>query len=841
MRGEQLSLQPTDVAYLATLLVLIEGGRKSSDTFQFRECVTPLKVLCFLNDRIKLQSVKHYPTAMNFSADLKSYVSESDEENDPHTENFFVKEVLRELHSLESIDDLVHYVDSIDSLFEYDSTISPNEIMAPIKICIDSSLGIFCRSFRAKWECLSFDSVYQLYESLRHFLTIQDHTTTSSQIINGHEIIVFNNAPNDGNNMGINRFLVQAEKAAENGDVHTAEKLLHRYFDYNGNDPLLSVGSKGSSSGSGMSGLISSKVALEALNNANEPQFNASTRYQQSLLQLAAMWSRNGHYPLAMAAVEESMKTAHQRGDHGSVARALLLLYYVVSGLGMKEAGKNLDSESVPNSDSESGGSAIGAEEVLRRCLDRCSTLGMNALAAQATVLLVKLLSNSQCITWKQSSYLSDWLSSSNSEDEVMGQGHGTGQNGNGGADSNNSISKNSGGSSSVKNIWTLLSSTQIGDAKLFCSLSKNGNGTSLGLPSTLSHSTPGVITVNEINRGLSRSEFYSIQIQSAIVSIEFWTRLNLFSQAELQCRRILRMIASRPFRDEIDLSPQIMVVFYCKLCTLILRSAFDMDEIFFENHFRTEEKHAADQKNTIASRGNNCLKINSHENNDSDKMNGMGGRTKGTRRKYEACESAMECLQIAKNILSTESSRNSSTLRFSCSKINNVIKATHTHIAICHSLISISSTSFDLPTSLQLAHRLVELTSDDDLQDSCQNDGKKRLIVYTAENAEAYLLLARLLGMDNKSDCQDLLGKLERTFLSSGLYQFYYEASALKSFISFTVIDEKGDSNEELVNNNINQNALIQCHRILSLARSHHYPAVEAMICKYVSMISAL
>ena len=58
---------------------------------------------------------------------------------------------------------------------------------------------------------------------------------------------------------------------------------------------------------------------------------------------------------------------------------------------------------------------------------------------------------------------------------------------------------------------------------------------------------------------------------------------------------------------------------------------------------------------------------------------------------------------------------------------------------------------------------------------------------------------------------------------------------------ISFTVIDEKGDSNEELVNNNINQNALIQFHRILSLARSHHYPAVEAMICKYVSMISAL
>ena len=835
MPNEQLALQPSDVAYLATLLVLIEGGRKSSNTFQFRECGTPLKVLCFLSDRINLQSVKHYLTVMDFSADLKSYLNESDEENDPNTENLFVKEVLRELQSLESIDDLVHYVDSIDSLFEYDATISPNEIMAPIKICIDSSLGIYCRSFRAKWECLSFDSVYQLYESLRTFLMIQDHRVILSQTFDGHKIIVYNDSPYDGDNMGINRFLVQAEKAAENGDVHTAEKLLHRYFDYNGNDPLLSVGSKGSTSGSGMNGLISSKVALEALNNANDPQFNASTRYQQSLLQLAAMWSKNGHYPLAMAAVEESMKTAHQRGDHGSVARALLLLYYVVSGLSMKEAGKDSDSETVPSS----GESAIGAEEVLRRCLDRCSTLGMNALAAQATVLLVRLLSNRQCITWNQNSYLSDWLSSSNSEDEVMGQGHGMGQNGNGVADSNNSISKHGSGSSSVKNIWTLLSSTPIGDAKLFCALSKNGNSSSLGLPSTLSQSTPGVSTTNENNQGLSASEFYSIQIQSAIISIEFWTRLNLFSQAELQCRRVLRMMSFHPFRDEVDLSPQVMVVIYCKLCTLILHSAFDMDDIFFEDYFRKDGKHAVDKK-VITSRGNDDIKNNNNVNDDNNEMDDVGARTKGSRRKCEACESAMEILQIAENILSTESSRNSSSLRLPCSKIYNVVKATRTYIAICHSLIFISSRSFNLSKSLQLAYRLVDLTSDSELQDSCQNDGRKRIIVYSAENAEAYLLLARLIGMDNKRDCQDLLSKLEQTFLSSGLHQYYYEASALKSFLSFIVIDEEGDSEEELLNNNNNQNTLIQYHRILSLARSNHYPASEALICKYVSMISA-
>ena len=110
--------------------------------------------------------------------------------------------------------------------------------------------------------------------------------------------------------MGVQSFLQQADEAAQTGDVHAAEKLLHRYFDFNGNDPLLSVASKGSSSST-------SQQALAALHHAKDPQFTG-TRHQQALLQLASMWSCSGHYSLAMAAVEEAMK---KRGDVADTGR----------------------------------------------------------------------------------------------------------------------------------------------------------------------------------------------------------------------------------------------------------------------------------------------------------------------------------------------------------------------------------------------------------------------------------------------------------------------------------------------------------------------------------------
>ena len=256
MQGQQFALRPTDVAYVAILLALIEGGRKSTDSFQFNDIMTPLQVLCFLGDRIDLQSVKHYSTALLFLEDVMSYFVNNDEEKGDWgrrstTDHPFTAKVLGDLQRVQSIDDLIEFVDSIRSIFESDVSISPNEVMAPNRICPDSSLGIFSRSFIAKWDCLPFDSVCQLYEAFRIFVSSgeshENHGYQNSSAPTFENDSSFSASQNsDDDCIGVHRFLQQAEVASESGDVYAAEKLLHRYFDFNGNDPLLSVASKGS-------------------------------------------------------------------------------------------------------------------------------------------------------------------------------------------------------------------------------------------------------------------------------------------------------------------------------------------------------------------------------------------------------------------------------------------------------------------------------------------------------------------------------------------------------------------------------------------------------------------
>ena len=128
-------------------------------------------------------------------------------------------------------------------------------------------------------------------------------------------------------------------------------------------------------------------LALELLRNAsNEPHFSG-TRHQQALLKLASMWLQNGHPQLAMTAVEEAMKSAHQRGDHASVARALLLLHHVVIGMQTQINGSEQAAAAYRHVQ------GVSPEEVLQRCLDRCSSLGWYHTSSLA-LTLTYILSN---------------------------------------------------------------------------------------------------------------------------------------------------------------------------------------------------------------------------------------------------------------------------------------------------------------------------------------------------------------------------------------------------------------------------------------------------------------
>lgn len=776
IEDDHLSLQPSNVAYIATIIELIASGRKKSDAVHFQDPTSPLQILCFLGDRIQLQNVKHYLNANAFLSELLStFEIPENPENDLRTPgHFFVDKVRDVLSDFKSVDDLVHFFDSIQNLFTNDVSISPNESVAPYRICPDSSLGIYCRCFFAKWECLSFGFVCQLYESLAAFTkgiycAFDYFALTMGQLSRRPIVHV---------GMGVQSYLQQADEAAQTGDVHAAERLLHRYFDFNGNDPLLSVASKGSSS--------TSQQALAALYHANDPQFTG-TRHQQALLQLASMWSCSGHYSLAMAAVEEAMKTAHQRGDHNSVARALLLLYHVVSGLNTSEQGcSSSDSSAV---------STIRAEEVLRRCLHRCSTLGMNALASQAAALLSQLLST-RPLTWTQTSYLGDWLAHSD-EDFDNGQS----------AESSNTSSN------SVKNTWNLILCTQLGEAKLCNAISKNDN-----MPGTQATAiVPAAAPVKDVSRSLSSSEFQSIQAQSDQITMDYWCRLGLPSFAELQCRRTLRAFHSS---RSSQISDEMLLSLGCKLASLIAASVFeDLDEVIFKKICRrkcvvVEVKDPL----TICTRG---------------QKNVESSCDTYTKRKYQGCSAAMNILRMAQRVVSSSSSNHAG--RTGSSRVSCQMETTRTYIATLHSLIAMEEEGFDSSKSFRLAQRLVDLCSVEGQGHSMSMSGGR---AETHESARASLLLARILQLHNRKEAQDLLGRLEISFQSSGLHQCHAEAVALFAFFSVTKSAGEGTL-RVAARQHTSQRALLLLHRTLAVARRHHYPVVESNICQYVSLIT--
>eukprot|EP01037_Dinobryon_pediforme_P020278 gene20278-20858_t len=192
------------------------------------------------------------------------------------------------------------------------------------------------------------------------------------------------------------------------GDVALAEDHIHRYFDFNGSDPLESLdtfankaingGASASASAAdttaSISRIVSSMLALQApfpraelyasalsasrqLHPQGSPHAsstNTSTyihRHQHAMITLATMWTLSGNYSMALSAVEEAMNTAHQREDHHSVTKALLLMFHIFKGGHAEEL-------------------LAGAEDILVRCLKRCKALQMHRQISEIALLLAE-------------------------------------------------------------------------------------------------------------------------------------------------------------------------------------------------------------------------------------------------------------------------------------------------------------------------------------------------------------------------------------------------------------------------------------------------------------------
>ena len=235
------------------------------------------------------------------------------------------------------------------------------------------------------------------------------------------------------------------------------------------------------------------------------------------------------------------MKTAHQRGDHAAVTRALLLLHVIVIDEESEKSENPEESESangdgrgrgreVSGTISKSSFSAmnratlrVAAEEVLQRCLNRCAYLNLRTLSTQAALLLAKLRTNGTL-----SSKFEDKNKDGNNENKAPGE--------------------------SVQNLWRLIAASMLGDINITAKIASSEMSSELENNSafaTKNNKLPAEVVAGS-DFPMSIEEHATFCAQAAILSMDVWRRLGSPEMAELQGRRALRQLGIHACNEDI-------------------------------------------------------------------------------------------------------------------------------------------------------------------------------------------------------------------------------------------------------------------------------------------------
>ena len=567
-----MAVSPSDASLASLLSSLVRGGRKCV----FADCGVPLRLLCFFGDHVKLCRATQFSSAVAVETELfEHYLSlggGADDSQSPEDVKEYLTDAIHCRAATQSLDGLLDFVESLRGLFENEPDFQPNNVQGPTCIAVESALGVYLRTLLARWECMDFEAMCALYEGLVRFTSPNKcggngggrpgafdmgHAERASQTLvhdlgSDDSLLDIHAAPSvfSGEQQPLERepqfYLLNAQKAMASLDFHVAEDSIHKYYDSNSSlpGPVPSVGGSlirgygfGASSGSGGLGAAGAKstpaTAMEALvSSVTEPLFS-SARHQMAMLALATAWAHGGYLQLARTAIEEAMKTAHQRGDHAAVAKALLLLHVVVAASGGVGGGAGNSSEAKD----------VSAEEVLARCMQRCATLQLRPLSAQATLLMVRYRAR---LLSRLSFPTGDGLAGSNPT-VVDHQERGVGKDG-------------AAGGGSVQNLWTLWTCALLGDLQL---TTKVYSARSSRLPLAPSTKDPNAAT----NYPLTTEEAGAHLGASALAAIELWSYLSLPDMAELQARRALRQLGVHGSAPE-------LVALGCKLAFLHVDTA---------------------------------------------------------------------------------------------------------------------------------------------------------------------------------------------------------------------------------------------------------------------------
>ena len=557
------SLTCSDVALLSLLNALLEGGREG--VFVEDKSV-PLMILCYLGDNVKLARATQHASAQALAQSLAVDGKYLDVQVMSQPCKDFLLEAVQCTH-VASIDQLVDFIESLRRLFFNVDNFQPNGVCAPTCVTRDSPLGVYLRTCLARWDCMAFDTICALYERLDSFKSggrasaaKNNGTFDLCHAERAAQTLLFDLGTDDaaldvyaapsifsGEQLSPGKepmfYLVNAQKAALGLDTHAAEDSIHRYFDAGsgiGGGPQgpattsngqLVRGYGAGSSALGGSARASPGAAMDALvSSLTEPPF-AHARHQQAMLALASTWAQARHHHLAMSALEEAMKTAHARGDHAAVAKALLLLHVVVADLGA-DGGAQL----------AAAGLDVSAEEVLARCLERCASLKLRSLSAHAALLMVR--HRSRLLVPRDgmpAGLFSATFAPSTSCDAARRP-----------AQESLPVQRRA---ARVHNLWSLWSSALLGDSKFTARL--HGERTS--------HAplAPAVKDASSaFDYPLTTGEAAAFLGSAALAAVDLWCHLGMSDMAELQARRAVRQLGVHATTPE-------LVALCCKTCYL--------------------------------------------------------------------------------------------------------------------------------------------------------------------------------------------------------------------------------------------------------------------------------
>ena len=452
----------SDVATAVLLQQLVHSGREQNLEFSLNP-VLPIQIMCFLQDTVQDVGCTVFRSSAEYIGRLGSYIGE-----DTDFVNKFDKKCL-----FESVDDLLGFGDSLGTILSSPPDISPNGVVAPTMISADSYLGVFLRALVVEMENMTFEGNCNLFNQILayHGKACSYDETFLPDGMKSLPMDSFATIPKP--TVGSLR---KAQDAVLRSDFFLAEEMIHDFFDIyhpsNGN---------------------SSSNKSTAISYANDSP-DSSRRYQQAMINMASAAVQTGNYRQALTSVEEGMKIAHQRGDHASVAQALLLLFYVV-----------LRMDSGQLSHDQLGGKlfTVGPRSVLVRCLNQCVTIKAHNLTKQATILFVRQLCDS--------GFLSDSKKSSSY----------------GLSDADRTDAK------SVSELWLLL---LMADYNKFSVLENQLK--IFGVRSSVTSTEPGV-TVDMHLMSDSNSLLQSAEI--AHTASRMWLKLGCCGFSALECRRLLR------------------------------------------------------------------------------------------------------------------------------------------------------------------------------------------------------------------------------------------------------------------------------------------------------------